>query len=267
MKKIYSLMLVLMASTTMQAFDALIDGFYFNLSDDEAEVTSRRPSSRDYSGDVVIPESVFHDGKTYIVTSIGERAFESCTNMTSISIPETVNTIGDGAFGKCSGLTSITIPQSVTSIGKSAFKGCTGLTSITIPDGVTTIKEYTFDFCDGLTSVALGCGVTSIERSSFGSCYNLTSLTCNAVEPPSCATHVFGTIDHKKCVLYVPQGSEEAYGEAEEWKDFIHIEIATAISNLASDKYSCNIYDLQGRRLQQPKRGINIIDGKKTVRK
>jgi hypothetical protein len=113
--------------------------------------------------------------------------------------------------------------------------------------------------------VTLGSGVTSIERSSFGSCYNLTFLTCNAVEPPSCAAHVFGTVDQGNCILYVPKGSEEAYREADEWKGFVHIEIATSIGNLASDKYSCTIYDLSGRLLQKPKGGINIINGKKKV--
>jgi hypothetical protein len=66
------------------------------------------------------------------VTSIGEGAFEGCTGLTSIEIPNSVTSIGDWAFGRCSGLTSIEIPNSVTSIENDAFWGCTSLASVTI---------------------------------------------------------------------------------------------------------------------------------------
>ena len=91
------------------------------------------PSSRE--GTVVIPDCV---------TSIGERAFEYCESLTSITIPNSVTSIGDGAFSGCSGLASITIPDGVTSIGWGTFSGCSSLTSITIPDGVTSIGEDAF---------------------------------------------------------------------------------------------------------------------------
>ncbi len=73
--------------------------------------------SNEYSGDVVIPESVTYNEKTYPVTSIGEYAFYVCSGLTSITIPNSVTSIGDWAFVYCTGLTSITIPNSVTSIG------------------------------------------------------------------------------------------------------------------------------------------------------
>jgi hypothetical protein len=83
--------------------------------------------SGEYSGDVVIPESVDYEGKSYPVTSIGNNAFINCRGLTSVTIPNSVTSIGSGAFFDCSGLTSVTIPNSVTSIGNSAFYGCSSL--------------------------------------------------------------------------------------------------------------------------------------------
>ena len=87
------------------------------------------------------------------VTSMGDYAFNNCTVLTSINIPEGVTSIVMGAFSSCTGLTSINIPESATTIGGDAFSGCTGLTSITIPESVTSIGNYVFQNCSGLTSV------------------------------------------------------------------------------------------------------------------
>ena len=87
------------------------------------------------------------------VTSIGSWAFEDCTGLTSITIPDSVTSIGDFAFYNCTGLRSVTIGNGVTNIGGSAFSRCTGLTSITIPDSVTSIGSNAFSNCTGLTNV------------------------------------------------------------------------------------------------------------------
>ena len=91
---------------------------------------------------VDIPDKI--DGKS--VTGIGDWAFNGCTNLTSITIPDSVTEIGLSAFYDCTSLTSTTIPNSVTSIGDSAFYGCSSLTSVTIPNSVTEIGFHAFGY-------------------------------------------------------------------------------------------------------------------------
>ena len=110
------------------------------------------------------------------VTSIGGFAFSSCEGLTSVTIPNSVTEIGEDAFVSCSGLTSIIIPDSVNSIGGGAFQECSGLTSIIIPDSVNSIGDGSFSNCSGLTSITIGNGVTSIGNNSFGECSSLTSI-------------------------------------------------------------------------------------------
>ena len=108
---------------------------------------------------------------------IGDSAFESCSGLTSITLPSGVTEIGKFAFLHCSGLTSITLPSGLTEISSSAFSGCSGLTSITLPSGLTEISSSAFSGCSGLTSITLPSGLTEISSSAFKSCSGLTSLT------------------------------------------------------------------------------------------
>ncbi len=108
---------------------------------------------------------------------IPDNAFQSCSGLTSVTIPNSITSIGDDAFEDCSGLTSITIPNSVTVIGRDAFSGCSALTSITIPDSVSYINIGAFRGCNGLTSITISEGVTSIGDGAFSGCSSLTSIT------------------------------------------------------------------------------------------
>ena len=129
----------------------------------------------DNSGEVIIPETVEYNGKTYSVTVIGAYAFRDCSGLTSITIPNSVTIIGSSAFEGCSGLTSITIPNSVTTIGESAFRWCTSLQSIDISNSVTSIGKYAFGNCSqlqeiyftGVTYPYLGDGIFSLTHSGL----------------------------------------------------------------------------------------------------
>lgn len=127
--------------------------------------------------DLTVPSTVMYDGADYAVTSIGDSAFYSCTNLTSITITDSVTTIGEGAFAVCSSLTSIDLPSALTQIGDYTFYNCSSLTSITIPDSVTSIGECAFENCSSLTSVTIPDSVGYISSCAFYNCSNLTVVT------------------------------------------------------------------------------------------
>ncbi len=151
MKKQLLLLLLTLVPMLASAYDALIDGIYYNLASDTktAEVTNETGNykAQSYSGSVNIPASVTHEGVAYSVTSIGSYAFYYCSDLTSLTIPNSVTSIEYCAFAYCRSLKEVTIPNSVTSIGNSAFHGCSGLTSVTIPNSVTSIGSYAFNNC------------------------------------------------------------------------------------------------------------------------
>ena len=176
--------LLLLCATAVAAHDFETGGIYYNIlseTDKTVEVTyigkyySSYPN--EYTGSVVIPESVTYNGTIYSVTSIGYGAFGGCTGLTSITIPNSITSIGEKAFYGCTGLTSIIIPNSITSIGDAAFYGCKGLTSITIPNSVTSIGDEAFYGCSSFTSIEIPNSVTSIGNYAFGGCTGLTSAT------------------------------------------------------------------------------------------
>ena len=112
-------------------------------------------------------------GKTFL-------AYAAANPATSYSIPEEVTSIGNSAFEYCSNLTSITIPEGVTTIGNNAFSSCSSLTSITLPITLTSIGDYTFSNCGSLTSITIPGRVISIGQYAFNGCYALAIVYNNS---------------------------------------------------------------------------------------
>ena len=175
-QKLFSFLFAIVASIGTMFASVTIDGIAYNLN--ETELTAEVTGGGNYSGSIVIPESITYNTQTYSVTSIGNYAFSSCSGLTSITIPNSVTSIGKGAFYGCSGLTSVTIPNSVTSIGDEAFSNCSGLTSVTIPNSVTSIGDFAFMGCSGLISVTILSDNFETEIGAiFINCPNLTYMS------------------------------------------------------------------------------------------
>ena len=194
---ILSLTASMLSALSVSAHDFEVDGIYYNFLDTCArtvEVTYKGFNSgaydNEYSGAVTIPRIVTPPFLYYAftVTSIGDHAFEDCTGLTEVTIPETVTSIGYGAFEDCTGLTEVTIPENVTSIGYGAFKGCTGLTNVTIPNSVTWISYSAFEGCDKLISASLSSRrqTTATIKLTSPTEYKLSTqwsqTTCNSGE-------------------------------------------------------------------------------------
>ena len=178
MKKQLLILVMTLLPMVASAYDAKIDGIYYNLNstDKTATVTSGSYYSP-YSGSIQIPSSIYYNSKNYNVTAIGESAFKECKNVTSISIPSSITTIGNYAFSGCTGISSINLPSSVTSIGQSAFVGCTGLVTATMTSKVTNIPRWMFSGCTNLSSFSIPSSVTSIGIEAFRNCTGLSNIS------------------------------------------------------------------------------------------
>ena len=167
----------------------------------------------------------FAEDNGRILVIDGTLAAFAPVGVTEYTIPNNITSIGDSAFNSCSNLTNISIPDSVTSIGNSAFGYCSKLTNITIPDSVTTIGSSAFSSCKNLTSITIPESITSIGSSAFSYCSNLTSVYCKPATPPSAGynmLHHYYNDNYQPigCTIYVPMESVEAYKTAANWSSY-----------------------------------------------
>lgn len=180
--------------------------------------------------------------------TIGKRAFQGCDSLVSINL-ENVKKIGVNAFNSCDllksvdlsslffideytfkscyALESVKISEKTTSIGYDAFGYCERLFSVVIPDGVESIGDNAFENC-GLRKLTLGKNVKTIGDNAFASCSDLMEIHSLAVEPPAYLRGspdgvLFSGKSNTYGILYVPEGSVDAYRQADEWGNFVSI--------------------------------------------
>ena len=161
--------------------------------------------------------SKYHSTGNCLIETASKTLITGCKNSV-IPSDGSVTSIGEDAFNRCSGLTSITIPDSVTSIGFRAFISCGGLTSVVIGNGAISIGTYAFYYCTNLIEVTLGSGVTNINSLAFYGCSKLTAMTIKATTPPTLEnTNAISTATTK---IYIPKGTLSAYQSATNWSSF-----------------------------------------------
>ena len=142
--------------------------FTYSEEDGEAVITGYTGSKTD----IVIPAEI--DG--FKVASIDSCAFEDNTDLVSVRICDGVREIEWSAFEGCSSLKTITIPQSVDTIGDFAFEDCSSLTDIELPDAVTKICMFTFARCSSLKNVTFPWNLKEIQTCAFLDCVSLTRI-------------------------------------------------------------------------------------------
>ncbi len=179
--KIYNnilVLLLLLVSTSASAYDFVLNNIYYNLNISAATATvTHNGSTNCYSGNVEIPETFINTKNVeFTVIGIDDSAFKNCTNLSSVSLPNTIETIANNAFYGCTKISTLTLPRFLESIGEYAFNGCTKLTSITVPNNVTSIGRYAFNGCTLLQTVSLPSAITDIKDYTFQNCSSLTNI-------------------------------------------------------------------------------------------
>lgn len=221
------------------------------------------------SGDFTIPSTV---------TGVADFAFVMCNKLTSISIHEGVTSIGRGAFCDCGGLTAIDVsPDNAAYCSEGgvlydksktmlcAYPGAKG-TEFRVPAFVTRIGDFAFSTDGILSTVFIPATVTSIGDRTFYNSRVTTVYSSNPV-PPTAGREIFLGLP-QEAVLYVPAGTVEAYRAAAGWSQFQNIlEFdPTGISGVEAGKNGkSSCYDLAGRRLKAPVKGLNIVGGRKEI--
>ena len=133
-----------------------------------------------YVGEVTIPAIFTVEGKTYLVTSVDEKAFANNTMLTKLTLPETITVFGQGSFTNCSAMTDINIPAIIQEIPSACFAQCKKMATFTLPQQVKTIGPLAFANCANAKTIELNEGITSIGNRAFLGCTSLTEMTLQA---------------------------------------------------------------------------------------
>ena len=140
------------------------------------------------------------------------------SQITSISIPNSVDSICSRAFEECESLLNVDIPNSVIYIGDYVFKGCIGLTDVTIPDQVSSIGYSVFYDCTGLSRITIGASVESIYD-AFSGCTSLHTVVSLPLTPPYISYYTFYGVPDDMTVYVLPDALE-AYQSDYYWNRY-----------------------------------------------
>lgn len=227
------------------------------------------------------------------ITTIESWSFAYCTNLSQITFPKGLKNIEYYAFYACYGITDLQLPNSVTVIGHGAFESCGNMKTVSGLYNIVYITSHAFRYT-ALETCILGKNLEDVASGMFGGCKNLKSVYILNPEPPKSDFDPYEYIPEPDCspaqspagegvdpnyainnlagidnaTLYVPEGSIDAYKEANYWKYFKEIKEfdSSGVNAINREKTkSPVIYDINGYRQSFPTRGIKIINGRKTM--
>ena len=199
----------------------IVDGLSYTVTED-TNVSVGKDENNLPTGSLTIPATVTNSGIEYTVNAIKDSGFDTCTGLTSVSIPNSVTSIGKEAFYDCANLMSISIPETVMSIGEGAFSFCTGLTSIDIPNSVTLIAQTAFYGCSDVTSINIPESVTSIGDGAFGYSKELLTVTVawtSAIPPIVLSVFSGANVGVENIKLILPNDTFAIYEAAAIWQE------------------------------------------------
>lgn len=158
-------------------------------------------------------------------------------------------------------LKCLIIPEGVYDIGVEAFYHCVNLDSVSLPASLQLLSPYAFSECAALKSVIIPQNVAQIGYGAFMDCSALECVRSLAATPAICSDMAFNGVNMDKCVLIVPDGSVDAYRNAEGWNKFKNIrsDVSTNVKAIVNHIPEATYYDLSGHVIPAPQTGINII--------
>ena len=206
MRKIFLLLCACaFALNSWAAADVIFGGIHYQIIDYTTEESANLEVIADNSYKAenftaaVISEPFKVGDITYTVTSIDESAFDGCSNITQITIPNTVTTIKRRAFSGCDGLTSVSFPSSVQTIGDESFNGCDNLEEIVIQSPVISIGQNSFSVCPKLATVVIQATDICFGDNTFYNCTALETVTFpNHITNILCGGNVFNNCPFEK---------------------------------------------------------------------
>ena len=193
------------------------------------------------------------------VLSIEERAFDSCTGLTSIYIPRSVSSVGESVFCNCNNLSSICV-DSLNAVYDSR-NDCnaiietstntlvSGCRSSIIPSDVISIADYAFEGCSGLISITIPNSIRTIGYSAFSDCSELTLIVAEGGIPASIKGNTFDNVDKKTCTLQVPNGRKAIYEKDEYWNEFEKIVMPSNNTTNNEGEPSISLFDIICERI------------------
>ena len=226
--------------STMPAHDVTVTGTFthvvFNIDGVTYEITGNGEVTiigGDEKGEVTIESTIKINGQTYQVTGIADNAFKNNQDITSLTIPEGITTIGDNAFNGCTGLIVINIGKDVQTIGDRAF-----------------------------ANIGTAAGVRTRSEAS------MIIVNCYTESVPQTASNAFENTPIETGTLFVEDNLKDAFKSTSPWSRFgniIGFKEAAGINSITIGTEDTWIFDMQGNRLDNTRKGVNIIrtrDGK-----